>query len=100
MDATQDAFEAAIQYISEYRGESSLKNWLYRLASSACMKMRRGRKNDPHLHAPLDDVDCAADPGLEAALDAKLFPLQEALEQLQPLDRSVLLMRDGEGRTA
>lgn len=100
-DATQDTFESALRYLEGYRGESSLKNWLYRLASSACTRMRRGQKNAQKLHISIDaqasPFDAALGQGMEEMLEARLMPVQEALRKLKPLDRSVLLLRDGEG---
>ncbi len=100
-DASQDTFESALRYIRGYRGESSLKSWLYRLASSACTKMRRGQKNDPKLHVDMDAPDLSAVRSLglevEAMLEARLMPVKHSLEQLKQLDRSVFLLRDGEG---
>ena len=100
-DASQDTFESAIRYIEGYRGESSLKSWLYRLASSACTKMRRGQKNNPKLHIDMNAPDLTAVRSLglevEAMLEARLMPVKNSLEQLKTLDRSVLLLRDGEG---
>jgi RNA polymerase sigma-70 factor (ECF subfamily) len=100
-DAMQDAFESAARYMEGYRGEAALKNWLYRLASSACVRMRRGRKNAPNLHEPLEEerLRGAQDLGNQAErmLEARLSPLQDALEHLSSTDRAVLLLRDGEG---
>ena len=45
-DMVQDTFVNVLRYLSGFRGETKLKNWLYRLASSACIKKRRG-KNRP-----------------------------------------------------
>jgi RNA polymerase sigma-70 factor (ECF subfamily) len=99
-DAVQDVFVAAARYLEGYRGETTLKNWLYRLASSACMRMRRGRKNDPKLHDAFEEsgTSPAVDrmgKQLEAMLEARLMPLQAAMETLAPTDRAVLMLRDG-----
>ena len=51
-DISQDALLAAQRYLSSFRGEASLRTWLYKLVLSACSRRRRGRKNDPHLHRP------------------------------------------------
>lgn len=103
-DAMQDAWESAIRYIDGYRGESSVKNWLYRLASSACVRMRRGQKNNTALH-----TSSSAEPKLteavmkleqhdvEAMLEARLMPIRTTLEELQSTDRNILLLRDGQG---
>lgn len=101
-DAMQDTFEAAARYLEGYRGEAALKNWIYRLASSACTRMRRGRKNAPDLHDELDEQRAlrgasAIGEQAERMLEARLGPLQSALERLSPTDRAILLLRDGEG---
>lgn len=100
-DAMQDTFVAAAQYLSGYRGDAQLKTWLYRLAASACTRMRRGQKNNPGIHEALDETALprpATSPhALDLAIDARLRPLKRAIEQLKPMDRKVLLLRDGEG---
>jgi RNA polymerase sigma-70 factor, ECF subfamily len=103
-DALQDAFVSATRYLSGYRGETPLKNWLYRLASSACTHMRRGRKNDPKLHAAYEEelpqgVEKMGQ-AVEAMLEARLSPLQRALGALNTTDRAVLMLRDGEQMSA
>lgn len=104
-DATQDAFEAAARYLGSYRGEAGMRSWLYRLAASACTRMRRGQKNDPTLHRSIDEQDLdlpasAPDGAPTQLLELQLQSLREALEGLRPRDRAVLLLRDGEGMTA
>lgn len=39
-DIIQEAFLAAYKYLPTFRGESSLKNWLYKLAKTACLKKK------------------------------------------------------------
>jgi RNA polymerase sigma-70 factor, ECF subfamily len=103
-DALQDAFVAATRYLSNYKGETPLKNWLYKLASSACTHMRRGRKNDPKLHCQFNDAAPAGtgrlEGKIESLLEARLSPLQKALDSLAEMDRAVLMLRDGEQMSA
>jgi RNA polymerase sigma-70 factor, ECF subfamily len=54
-DVVQDTFLNVIKYLGGFRQETKLKNWLYRLASSACIKKRRG-KNRPERELSLEDV--------------------------------------------
>lgn len=103
-DALQDVWESTLRYMDGYRGESSIKNWLYRLASSSCMKMRRGQKNNQNIHTSstleleLTKIAFSAQKvEVESMLEAKLMPIREALEKLSPLDQKVLWFRDGEG---
>lgn len=100
-DARQEAFESVVRYLDGYRGESSIKNWVYRLASTACTRMRRGQKNDPKIHSSIEEEKLAHLSALgkeiESMLEAKLMPVTEAINQLNPIDRNVLWLRDGEG---
>lgn len=112
-DALQDAFLAATRYLDDFRGDSAVRSWLYRLAGSACTKMRRGKKRDASAHRRLDDGILAVTPGgevtrdvqgalqaVESMLEARLSPLRSALEGLTETDRAVLMMRDAHGMTA
>ncbi len=109
-DVVQDTYVAALRYLPRFRGEATIRGWLYRLAMSACTKRRRGRKNDPALHmslsaAPDGDggrpVDLPApeleDPERQAVVNEAMNGVGEVLLQLNELDRAVLVLVDGEG---
>jgi len=40
-DTVQEAFLKAYQHMDSFRGESSEKSWLYRIAINVCNDMRR-----------------------------------------------------------
>lgn len=42
-DAVQEAFLKAYQHMDTFRGESSEKTWLYRIAINVCRDMRRSK---------------------------------------------------------
>ena len=44
-DAVQETFLKAYRALPEFRGESRLSVWLYRIANNVCMDMLRGRKD-------------------------------------------------------
>ena len=109
-DALQDAFVAAARYLDGFRGDAAIRTWLYRLASSACTRLRRGAKGDRRRHDSLDDAGPLASGGtggalspesgkaaVESMLEARLAPLREALDALGNKDRAVLLLREAEG---
>jgi RNA polymerase sigma-70 factor (ECF subfamily) len=100
-DAVQDAMLAAGEHLGDYRGDGSLEGWLVRMVQRACGRMRRGRKHDPARHAALDDTIAAPDdgPDAEAARAMLLRRLGLALQGLDPRDRAVVLLADGEGWT-
>lgn len=102
-DAVQEAMATAIRYLVAFRGETSLRNWLLRLVSTACIHQRRGRRNDWRLHVPLDGeavapllVD-AGQPAEEALLaQEQLKKVVEVLGALHEEERSLLLRHEGE----
>lgn len=89
-DLSQDTFVRAFSRIEQFNGESSLATWLYRIAVNEALQFLR-RKAPLQLDAQLENSfpnsDIAHD-RVVAALD-----LDKALEQLDPLDRTILLLR-------
>jgi len=46
-DITQDTFLNAFKYLDSFREETKLKNWLFKLAATACIRKRRKKKCEP-----------------------------------------------------
>lgn len=89
-DLSQDTYVRAFSRIAQFNGESSLATWLYRIAVNEALQFLR-RKTPLQLDAQLEisspDSNIAYDQ-VVAALD-----LDKALEQLDPTDRTILLLR-------
>ena len=49
-DVLQDTFLAALRHLDGYRGDGRFVNWLYKIASSACLKKRRKKKDEPKIN--------------------------------------------------
>jgi RNA polymerase sigma-70 factor (ECF subfamily) len=108
-DLVQDTFLNVIRYLKGFRGDTKLKNWLYRIASSACIKKRRG-KNRPERQLPLEAVapsredgpppdipDWTTNPADELMNDELRNRLAAAVHQLPHKYRLVFTLRDLEG---
>lgn len=54
-DVLQDTFLNAFRYLSNFRGDSSFKTWLYKIASTSCLKTKRKRSNEPDFHITLEE---------------------------------------------
>jgi RNA polymerase sigma-70 factor, ECF subfamily len=119
-DAVQDTLTRAWRATDRFEGRSSLRTWLYRIATNVCLdqiggKHRRTRPMDlgpastvatAELHSrpdgtwvePIPDgrvVLTDADPGEVAALrDSVRLAFVTALQHLPPKQRAVLLLRD------
>lgn len=109
-DAVQEAFIRAFRGLKTFRGDASLKTWLYRIATNVCLTHAERAKKQ----APLERLDETLGPegsetrGSQLAsgdrlpedevLGAELAErIQQALDRLSPEFRAVLVLRDIEG---
>ncbi|HHP7236123.1 MAG TPA: RNA polymerase sigma factor [Desulfobacterales bacterium] len=109
-DLVQETFLTAFRYLKDFRFETKFKNWLYRIATSACIKKRRKSKYAPERELSLDEYaaenesattenvpDWAQVP-LEQLLSEELsIMIQEAILSLPEKYRIVIILRDLEG---
>lgn len=109
-DLLQDTFLNIYKYLNHFRHETKLKNWIYRIATSVCIKKKRKSKYAPERALSLDEFlpketedslshtpDWATQP-LEKILNGELSDkIQEAILALTPKFRLVIILRDVEG---
>ena len=104
-DSTQEAFIKAFKSIKQYRG-GSFKSWLLRIVSNTCYDQLRYNKRRPSESLEDDDFDSDYAPHLidhaerpeEGVLRQELDDmLQQAIAQLPPDQRLVLILSDVEG---
>jgi RNA polymerase sigma-70 factor (ECF subfamily) len=100
-DAVQEAFLRALRALPHFRGEATLRTWLFRIAVNTCLNWKRDRSRDPAAHgaAPLDERHPAAALAAESPEVIALRHLQiiEALRALLPRHRAILLLKEREG---
>jgi RNA polymerase sigma-70 factor, ECF subfamily len=109
-DMVQDTFINVFKYLKDFRYETKFKNWLYRIATSTCLKKRRKSKYAPERELSLDEFtpDENAEipvqvPGwasipLDQLLNEELSAiLKEGVASLPEKYRLVLVLRDLEG---
>src|SRR5512138_371132 len=107
-DVLQDTLLAMARGVRDFRGASSLSTWLYTIARSFCIKKRRKSKfapeePGPQTEAPADVSKHAAPTKTpDEALAGKQVEraLEQAIAELDPMYREVLVLRDAEGLTA
>ena len=96
-ELTQEVYVAAVGALHTLRAsdEAGLYAWLYQVARNKAADYMRRRYRNPV--APLDDATPVADPAISAedlfALEADRAEVREALEQLTPEQREVLLCK-------
>jgi RNA polymerase sigma-70 factor, ECF subfamily len=119
-DAVQDTLVRAWRSYGTFEGRSSLRSWLYRIATNVCLDMltagsKRARPMDLTESTPLAQAALAPRPDntwLEPVPDARVLPTVDdpaeaavakesirlafmaALQQLPPKQRAVLILRE------
>jgi len=109
-DIVQDTFLNVFRYLKDFRYETKFKNWMYRIATSTCIKKRRRSKYAPDKELSLDDF-IPKDPSdiprdmpnwatlpLDKVLNDELAShIKEAILALPDKYRVVIVLRDVEG---
>lgn len=92
-DLTQQVFMQVFRKIEQFQGESKFQTWLYRLAVNESLQYLRKNKRKQQVlnHDPLDDR-----PSYARGWEAKDL-LDAALERLDPLLKSVFLLKESHG---
>jgi RNA polymerase sigma-70 factor (ECF subfamily) len=109
-DMVQDTFLNVFKYLGSFRYETKLRNWIYRIATSACIKRRRKSKFAPDRELSLDEfmpgdgegvpreIPDWANVPLDQLLDEELAKtVKTGIDSLPDKYRMVLLLRDIEG---
>ncbi len=107
-DLLQETFLNVLRYLDRFRGESAFKNWLYKIASSVCIKKRRKTKHQPdrelsweellpedHVHP--DNTPQWLTTPIDQLLNRELAQvIESAIGELPPKYRIVWVLRDKE----
>ena len=91
-DVVQDTYLRAWRSYDSFEGRSSVRTWLYRIATNACLTAleQRGRRALPSaLGAPADDPDAPPAPALPG--DAWIGPVPDALVTPESEDPGVIV---------
>ena len=109
-DLVQETFLNTFKYLKSFRYETKFKNWLYRVASSICIKKRRKSKHAPERELSIDEFipregeymatelpGWASLPLDNVLNDELLRTIQEAILTLPKKYRLVIVLRDLEG---
>lgn len=97
----QETFIAAWRQIDNYRGESALKTWLFRICDRKIIDSRRVRYAEPIDDRLIDPIDPSADsnPAVVLSNTEFLAALERALAELPVRQRAVWVLREIDGLT-
>jgi RNA polymerase sigma-70 factor (ECF subfamily) len=97
-DVVQDAYLRAYRSIDRFRGDAQFSTWLYRIvancASTTTGKRRRHRHEEMPDEAQLVDARPDNDPALQASVGELRDQLDDAIRDLPPRLRAVVVLRD------
>ncbi len=109
-DVLQETALKALRSWHQFRGESQISTWLYRIASNTCLSRQRkkslefvdpsileGLPHDPESSIMPQLLDWSGDPLTKALNDELRSKLDQAILKLPELYRMVFIMRDVEG---
>lgn len=101
-DAVQEAYISAFRALPNFKGQSKLSTWLYRIVVNAClMKIRKDKSRAKYLsEKAFDDAivyDWKNDPE-DAAVNSELRSMLESgLDLISPDLRAAVVLRDVQG---
>ena len=92
-DVSQQVFMQVFRKIEQFQGQSKFRTWLYRLAVNESLQHLRKNKRKQQVlsHDPIDNR-----PSIYRQREAKDL-LEAALERLEPLLRSIFLLKETQG---
>jgi RNA polymerase sigma-70 factor (ECF subfamily) len=98
-DAAQDVFIKAYRKLKDFRPESTLYTWLYRIGVNTCLDHKRKFRPEPFKDQSLAEDLPSAEPSPEGCYQSKEIGLtiQAALEQISKNSRAVIVLREVEG---
>lgn len=96
-DLVQDTFFKAFRGLHGWRGEGSLRGWLFRIAGNLLKDRFRQNKGRVFLEIEQHNIADPADPAGELAADETVRVLEAGLLRLPRLQREVFLLRVQQG---
>jgi len=97
-DAAQETFIQAWLHLSSYRPQTSLRNWLYRIAVNAATDMlRKNKRILPNSMEDLQLTDGQPGPEMVVSQQERIVLVQKAVLSLPEASRAVLVLREYEG---
>jgi RNA polymerase sigma-70 factor, ECF subfamily len=97
LDATQETFLTVFRKTHQFKGDSALGTWIYRIAVNTCYDHIRKSRRRPT--EPLPDYVDPTDPSAEAAIESAGLrgEIQVALLSLSREFRAAIILSDIEG---
>ena len=86
-DLFQEVLVSLWQGMDSFRGDASLRSWVYRVSMNTCISYKRKKKIQT---VPLEFSADSMAPGSPESKQAKM--LHERISRLEPFDRAIVLL--------
>lgn len=99
-DVVQETLVKAWSNLDKFRGEAPFKVWVLRIANNTAISMLRRRRDQPTDPATLAEAaaeTAGASPARRAEGRVMLDDVWAALDRLDPLSRTIVVLREVEG---
>ncbi len=96
-DVAQDAILKAWKALPTFRGESSMRSWVLRITHNTAISTLRRRREELRDPALLPEKESRSSTETEAVQHLSIEAFEEALNQLDELSRSIIVLREIEG---
>jgi len=98
-DAAQEVFLKAYRKLKDFRPESSLYTWLYRIGVNTCLDHKRKFRPEPLKNESLAESLLSVEPSPESRFQSKEIgqAIQSALEQLPKNSKAAIVLKEIEG---
>jgi RNA polymerase sigma-70 factor (ECF subfamily) len=98
-DVAQDVFIKAFRRLNDFRPESSLYTWLYRIGVNTCLDHKRKLRPEPFTNGFQGEDQPSEEPSPERRYQSKEIgrAIRSALDQLSKISRTVIVLKEIEG---
>ncbi len=96
-DLAQETFVRAYRALPDFRGDSQVRSWLYRIASNLSLNAVQRRREYPSDAMPESPARRSDNPGRQTELSALRDALADAVDQLPEDLKNALVLREYEG---
>jgi RNA polymerase sigma-70 factor (ECF subfamily) len=86
-DLFQEIFLAVWRALPAFRGEASVRTWLYRIAHNVALTWQARQRRRAQVESPLSE-----DAGPVTGIDVRKFEVTRAVARLPPADRTLVLL--------
>src|SRR5216117_4166607 len=99
LDIVQETFTKAYQSLDRFKGDAAFYTWVYRIAYNLCVDQQRRAAKEPLLTLDADEEARPAHalPADDPHPDQPFARAREAIRDLTPDHRAVILLRELEG---